>query len=309
MKHLVWAVAATPLLIAASPAPPEAPQPPRVVMFERADAPAAPGRQGRVVLDFRLDAEDSWTDEHEAILNEAMESLREALAALPGAVETDMRFDWRSGAYDRDRIRAMVERARERAGEARERAREAHADSEWAREAGVQARLAGERAREAGRLARLHGERARDIGLRAGARGMEAGLRAIDEALERGEITRYGETRPMTADEREELLDTRERLQARIGQFRDEHAILLGEDGEADARVVVLRRGEGEDSAYAWRERNQSRRVRVEDIDGRLRVWLDGEELEGDALTGWLNSEEGQRLIRQRPEPPLLGGE
>lgn len=281
MKYLVSALAFAPLLIAATPAPPETPQPPRTVMIERVDAPAIPGRHGRVVLDFTVGGESGWTREHDAVLDEAMENLREALAALPGDIDADVRFDWRSGGFDRERVRMMVDRARERAGEAR----------------------------EAAMLARLHGERARVIGLQAGARGMEAGLRGIDEALERGEITRFGETRLMTADERVELLETRERLEARIAQFREEHAMFLGDDSDSEARVVVFHRRDGDAAAPDWQERSESRRVRIEDIDGRLRVWLDGEELEGDALTGWLNSDEGQSLIRQRPEPPLLGGE
>lgn len=292
MKYLVSTLALAPLLIAASPAPPEAPRAPvRSVVIERPDTPPAPGRPGRVVLDFTVGEQSGWTAEHDAILHEAMESLREALAALPGAIDADVRLDWHSGEIDRERVRVIVERARERAEAAR-------AD--------------GERAREAGRLARLHGERARVIGLQAGARGMEAGLRAIDEALEHGEVTRDGETRPMTAEERAELAEARARLEARITEFRENHAVFLGDDAGTERRVVVMRRGDGEAGAMERRERAdrpQGRRVRVEDRDGRLRVWLDGEELEGDALTGWLNSEEGQRMIRQRPEAPLAGGE
>jgi len=296
MKHLVSALAFTPLLIAAAPVPPEPPPAARTVMIERVDAPATPGRHGRVVVDYRMGGEGAWTPEHAAILAEAMDNLREALTALPGDIETDMRFGWRSGEYDRERVRMMTERARERAGEARERARAARARGEQAREAG-------ERAREAGRLARIEGEHARITGLRAGASGMQAGLDAIEDALENGEITRYGETRPMTSEERAELLDTREHLQARLAQFREDHAALLGEDG-----VVILRHGERYSGAPEWGERTQSRRLRIEDRDGRLRVWVDGEELEGDALTGWLNSEDGQRVLRQRPETPLAGG-
>ncbi|WP_439633325.1 hypothetical protein [Glycocaulis sp.] len=294
MKHLIWAVAASPLLIAATPAPPEPPHPPRMVMVERAGAPpapAAPGRHGRVMLEFTLDEETGWTDEHDAILDEAMESLRAALDALPGRVEADIGLHWRDrefGPADRERVRAMVERARDRAAEAR---------------------AEGEHARQAAHLARLHGERAHAIGLRAGARGMEAGLRAIDEALERGEVTRYGETRPMTAEERAELIEARARLEARIAEFRNEHAVFLGDDAEGERRVVVLRRDGAPPETMEWRDRSERRNVRIEDRDGRLRVWLDGEELEGDALTGWLNSEEGQRMIRQRPEPVLAGGE
>lgn len=297
MKHLIWAVAASPLLIAATPAPPEAP---RVVVIERAEAPGAPdapgipGRHGRVVIDLDVSGDAAWTDEHDAILQEAMDSLREALASLPGQIDADIDLHWHDrhhGEFDRERVRVMVERARERAAEAR---------------------AEGERARAAGRLARLHGERARVIGLRAGARGMEAGLRGIDQALEDGEVTVNGETRPMTAEERAELMEARARLEARMAEFRDEHAVFLGDDAEGERRVVVLRRADGDEGSAEWHartERSESRRVRVEDRDGRLRVWVDGEELEGDALTAWLNSEEGQRMIRQRPEPALAGGE
>lgn len=274
MKYLVSALAFAPLLIAATPAPPEAPRAPRALVIERVDAPAAPGRHGRVVLDFSVDGDTSWSEEHDAILDNAMARLREALAALPGDVDSHVRYDWRSGEFDRAAIRARVE---------------------------------GARAREAGMMARLNADEVRVIGLRAGARGMEAGLSAIDEVLERNEITRRGETRPLTAEEREELLAARARLQARIADFREEHAVFLGEDRAGERRVMVMRRADGERPARA--ERSERRRVRVEDRDGRLRVWLDGEELEGDALTAWLNSDEGQRMIRQRPEPPLAGGE
>lgn len=243
MKHLIWAVAASPLLIAATPVPPEPPHPPRAI-----------------VIDLDLAGGAVWTEAHDAVLSDAMDSLREALAALPGEL-------------DREQVRIRVQLARE----------------------------AGQQARQAAHLARLHGERAHAIGLRAGARGMEAGLRAIDEALERGEVTRLGETRPMTAEERAELIETRARMEARVAQFREEHAVFLGDDAEGERRMVVLRR-DGSDSA-------DRRRVRVEDRNGRVRVWIDGEELEGDALTSWLNSGEGQRMTRQRAEPPLLGGE
>lgn len=283
MKHLVWAIAASPLLLAATPAPPAAPPAPGLDLEAGARAGAifdrAQGRRGRVVFDFSVDGDTTWTEEHDAILDDAMARLREALATLPGDVEGDVRFDWRSGEYDRAAIRAHVERARARA----------------------------EAARQAGVLARLNAEEVRVIGLRAGARGMEAGLSAIDEVLERNEITRRGETRPLTAGEREELLAARARLQARIADFRDEHAVFLGEDSAGERQVIVLRRADGARPERA--DRPERRRVRVEDRDGRLRVWLDGEELEGDRLTGWLNSEEGQRMIRQRPEPPLAGGE
>lgn len=295
MKCLVCALAFTPLLIAASPAQPEAPRPPqREVIVQRVEAPAAPARHGRVVVDFDVDEESGWTEEHDVILEQAMEALREALSELPGNVDADLRFDWhdRHGAMvDGEHIRVVVERAHARAAEARAQA---------------------EHAREAGHLARLHGERARVIGLRAGARGMEAGLRGIDDALERGEVTRNGETRPMTPEERAELMETRARLEARIAEFRDEHAMFLGDDGDGETRVIVMRHAGGDSETMDWNERverTERRRVRIEDNDGRLRVWLDGEELEGDALTSWLNSDEGQRMIRQRAEPPLAGGE
>lgn len=287
MKHFISALAFTPLLIAAAPVPPEPPQAPRTVLIERVDARSEPGAQGRIVVEHRMGDAGAWTPEHAAVLAEAMESLREALSALPADIGTDLRIERHSGAFDEEGLRVRVEQARERAHAARARAGDA---------------------REAGRLARLHGERARITGLRAGASGMQAGLGAIDDALERGEVTRYGETRPMTAEERDELLGARERLQARLEAFREDHGALLDDEMGDGARVVVLRRGDSFGGASERRERTQSRRLRIEDRDGRLRVWVDGQELEGDALTGWLNSEEGQRVLRQRPEPPLAGG-
>jgi len=42
---------------------------------------------------------------------------------------------------------------------------------------------------------------------------------------------------------------------------------------------------------------NGARRVRIEsENDGEPRVWIDGEELEGDARTEWLNRLEIERL-------------
>lgn len=310
MKHLVWAVAASPLLIAATPAPPAAPEAPReaerrVILIQNGtveigdeagrivEEALGEGRRGRFVFDFDFDRDTGWSEEHRAALREAMETLRETLATLPGGPEGGFRFEWRDmDGFDREahreRVRVMVERARE-----------------GAEEAGMRARMLGEEAREMGRLARLEGERARVVGLRAGARGMEAGLRAIDEALERGEVWRNGERRAMTSEERAEMEATRERLAERLENFRGEHATFLGEAGDGERRVMVMRREAGEREA----RRAERRRVRVEDRDGRLRVWVDDTELEGDALTAWLNSEEGQRMIRQRPETPLAGGE
>lgn len=304
MRYLVCTLAFAPLLIAATPATPDAPHPPqREVIVERVEAPGTPARHGRVVLDFTIDEESGWTDEHDAILEEAMDELREALAELPGEIEAGMHFDWHDGEhghFDRERVRVMVERARERA-----------------HEAGAMARAEGERARAAAHMARLHGERARVIGLRAGAHGMEAGLRGIEEALESGEVTRNGETRAMTAEERAELLEARAHLQARLAEFREDHAVFLSEDGDGhvETRVVVMRHNEESADAPRWQERDRydrearSRQVQVTERDGRLEVTIDGERLEGDALTDWLNSSEGQRLMNQRPEPPLAGGE
>lgn len=325
MKYLVSAIAFAPLLIAASQAQPAPPTPPqREVIFERVEAPGAPARQGRVVIALDLE-EDGWTDEHDAILEEAMSELREALSALPGRIDAEMDIHWHERHdvhVDGERIRIMVERAQADAAEARayaERAREegrlASREGESAREAARLARAEGERAREIARVARREGERARVIGLRAGARGMEAGLRGIDEALERGEITRNGETRPMTAEERAELIETRERLEARIAEFREEHAVFLGEDGSGETRVVVMRHGGTNTDAPHWESETgetrevRRRQVQVTERDGRLEVTVNGEKLEGDALTDWLNSAEGQRIMSQRRDTELAGGE
>ncbi|MFN3834989.1 MAG: hypothetical protein ACK4NO_03700 [Glycocaulis sp.] len=313
MKHLVWAVAASPLLIAATPAPPAPPEPPReaerrVVLIQNGtveigdeagrivEEALGEGRRGRFVFDFDFDRDAGWSEEHRAALREAMETLRETLATLPGGPEGGFRFEWRDmDGFDREahreRVRVMVERAREDAAEA-----------------GMRARMLGEEAREMGRMARLEGERARGIGLRAGARGMAAGLRAIDEALERGEVYRDGAWRAMTGEERADIEATRQRLVEQMERFRSGHASFLDDDSEGEHRVVVMRR-EAREGERPRRSARAERRLRIEDRDGRLRIWVDGEELEGDALTSWLNSEEGQRTLRQRPEPPLAGGE
>lgn len=309
MKHLIWAVAASPLLIAATPAPPAAPEAPReverrVILIQNGaveigeeagralDQALGEGRRGRFVFDFDFEQRAEWNAEQRAALREAVENLREALAALPGGPEGGFRFEWRDMAgldreAHREQVRVMVQQTREEARQLTEAAR-----------------AMGAEAREAGRLARIEGERARVMGLRAGASGMQAGLDAIDEALERGVVSRNGETRPMTDEERAELLTARERMEARMATFRDRHAVFLGEDGDGERRVVVMRSGGPE-----GRMERSERQLRVEDRDGRLRIWVDGEELEGDALTNWLNSEDGQRTFRQRPEAPLAGGE
>ena len=47
---------------------------------------------------------------------------------------------------------------------------------------------------------------------------------------------------------------------------------------------------------------SDARDIRVEDSDGRQRVWIDGEEQTGDDLVEWLNRLEVDRLSGGRPD-------
>jgi len=275
MKHLIIAVAAAPLLLAAAPA--DAPSPEedrRVLVFTpengESGAPGSRvmvlrandveeieiegGRESRVL--FRSGGADALSEEDRARLDAALDNLRQTLADLD---------------LDRHALHMAM--------------RETFADM------GEHRRAMMIHAREIAEAAREHGEHARIRGMRAGRHGLEEGLRVMDEALERGMTWRGGEERAMTEEEREALRAARDRLserQARMGEMRTER------------RAVMRRSGAGE----GVRRTETTRSLHVEDRDGRIRVWINGEEQTGDDLTDWLNSEEGQRHLRQRPPAP-----
>ncbi|MCC5995163.1 MAG: hypothetical protein JJU18_02170 [Oceanicaulis sp.] len=288
MKHLLLAVAASPLIIAASAAPdaPGASSAPReaqmrVILLQDGTAQANS-------FDFDFDGSRAWSEDQRAELREAVANLRRVIAGLPGGPQGEVRFAMRGmdgAARDAggERVRVMVRRAREAALEG------------------------AEAAREEGRRTRLEGERTRTAALRASARGMQSGLDALDEALQRGEVYRYGAWHPMTEAERADMETARQFMADRMERLRGETGIAVERDRDGERRVVVMRRDAAGGDHHRRSER-AGRRLRIDDRDGRLRVWVDGEELEGDALTGWLNSEEGQRVLRERPEPPLAGG-
>ncbi|WP_323761570.1 hypothetical protein [Maricaulis sp.] len=92
-----------------------------------------------------------------------------------------------------------------------------------------------------------------------------------------------------------------ERRRARVEIRRAARDMARAEHDVARARVEVLRGHE--ESRHADVERLQqvmgdtgAAELRIEEIDGRQRVWVDGEEQTGDELIEWLNRLEVDRL-------------
>ena len=169
------------------------------------------------------------------------------------------------------------------------------------------ARRMAERAEAMAEHAQVHGERMRIVGLSSGLHGMEAGLHGIDRALERGWVTEDGERRQLTQEEIEDLTEAREDLQREIEEFRAEHADILPLLEDQGERRVYLRRlsadaphtgtfvRHGGDGALEG-----GPNVRILRRDGEVRVWLDGEELEGEDLQRWLEENNNG----EPPAPP-----
>lgn len=162
-----------------------------------------------------------------------------------------------------------------------------------------------ERAHQMADRAREDGHRAHMIGLRAGAMGMEAGLVGINRALERGYVVEDGERRELTAEEVSDLEEARDDLSEELEEFREEHAealALIESDERRIENVFIRRVGESEDlevgQEYEWRFEEsgetdgERQEIRVEVENGERRVWVNGEELEGEALESWLEDHE-----------------
>ena len=156
---------------------------------------------------------------------------------------------------------------------------------------------------------------------------MERALAQLETELNELEGERYvvinGERREMTDEEREEvrieLMEAREDIRDAMANVE----VIVGEHGDRREALRVMRvelanareemrhaeaearraeidhrraREEHEAIVHVVRE-NGARRVRIEsENDGEPRVWIDGEELEGDARTEWLNRLEIERL-------------
>ena len=67
---------------------------------------------------------------------------------------------------------------------------------------------------------------------------------------------------------------------------------MIRHGSDPDARVEFIERDPHAPPA-SW---SSSREIRVEEEDGRTRVWVDGTEQTGDDLTGWLNQLQSDRL-------------
>ncbi len=233
-----------------------------------------PGAGLDLDIDLSFDAED-WS----ALQAEALAAALDALEASAAEIDADAK---RMRVHVRTSVdHAEIERMAERAARLAERHVEAAA-------------------REAERYAERYGEQARRSGIRAGAMGMRAGLHGIDRALERGwSEDRDGVRRPLTEAEIADLEEARAELVAELARFEVEHAeILQGFDDAPPAPPAP-----GAAPAAPPRE---ARSVRIHDGPHGRHVWIDGEKLEGGALTDWLNSEEGRRLAGapDAPEPP-----
>ena len=250
---------------------------------------AAPASaENRLIVNGRPVALDGGAD--------AAEAIEQALAERPGAdldLDIDLSFDGQGWtALQAEALAAALSALEASAAEIDADAKRmrihvrTHVDeAEIERMAERAARIAERHAEAAARHAARHGEQARVHGIRAGAMGMRAGLAGIDRALENGWSDDGHERRPLTADEIADPEEARAELAAALARVEPEPAELL----------------QGVDDAPA---RDEARSVRIHDGPHGRRVWIDGEELTGDALSGWLNSEEGRRLAAAPDAPP-----
>ena len=222
-------------------------------------------------FDFDFDVEfdnTDWTPRERAEFERAMEDLSASMTRLG----QDMII---VSEFDEERVRVHAAHIEQMA--------EAHAERMAARTEAIAA--------EAERFAEYAELRTGDImdeALAAGLVGMEAGLHSMDAALERGWVEEDGERRTLTRREREELRTAREGLAEGLAEFRSEHSERLA---ELEMRAGELRARRGEARSILINEGSGSgrRHIRVEDEDGQRRVWINGEELEGDALEDFLD--------------------
>jgi hypothetical protein len=94
---------------------------------------------------------------------------------------------------------------------------------------------------------------------------------------------------------------TRDMARAERDMARARVEVLRGDGERQRARVEILRADEAARHADVDRMRHILRdsdtgSIRIEDDDGRRRVWIDGEEQTGDDLVDWLNRLETDRL-------------
>ncbi|GGE50069.1 hypothetical protein GCM10011367_26200 [Marinicauda pacifica] len=236
---------------------------------------------GNSDFDFDFDIEfdnGDWTPRERAEFERAMEDLSASMASIG----QDMII---VSEFDEERVRVHAAHIEEMA--------EAHAERIAARTEAIAA--------EAERMAEYAELRTGDImdeALAAGLVGMEAGLLSMDAALERGWVEEDGERRTLTRREREELRTARAGLAEGIAEFRAEHR---GRLADLDRRASEMRAREGDARSILINEGSgpQRRHIRVEDEDGQRRVWVNGRELEGDALEDFLDG-----FSYTHPAPP-----
>lgn len=260
-----------------------------------------------------------WSPEDREEFEAAMAELSAEMEGMDFDFDTEMAFAFigdgeADGAFffsddgarfsvDVERLEEWTEDHAERMAEIGERLSENH----------ERIRVHVARSHEMAERARAEGHRARIMGLRAGAVGMESGLDGIDRALERGYVYDDGERRELTEKEREELQDARDDLEQELEEFREEHAEALALIENTAHQNVIIRRargreldGENGSEFHILREmdRDDDEEIRIDINGGDKRVWINGEELEGEELSRWLEEHEDlegeERRVRYR---------
>lgn len=291
MKHLLAAVAATPLLIACASAgaaqTSDAERHERVLVIngeriiiddrssaaEAIESALARGDgDRRMVVEFQRDGR--WSADHREAFAEAMGALA---AAFGEDVAGDFDFDFDVDVdFDDDalhwsdedgaHVEVMVRRLEAQAEERAERM-ERHAE-----------RMSRNAERMAIRIERQAAQAERH-GLRSGLHGVESGLSSIERTLTRGWRETDGERVALSEENRTDL----ERARDELIEARDELRMQLAQAGHGEAGV--------------------HREVRIVRRDGQARGWVDGEEITGSELDRLLDG------APDAPEPPEAPGE
>ncbi|MCW5724658.1 MAG: hypothetical protein KIS81_06845 [Maricaulaceae bacterium] len=90
--------------------------------------------------------------------------------------------------------------------------------------------------------------------------------------------------------------EEREVLRSELGAMRERIREMTAEAAGFDREALRDSLRQLREELAGMRESGMERSLRVEEHDGRRRVWLDGRELEGEELTEWLNRMERHRL-------------
>ncbi len=298
MKHLLAAVAATPLLIACASAGAaqiaDAESQERVLVINgeriiidddtdaaRAIEEALSDEHGgrRLVLEFQSSDDGPWRSEHREAFAMAMGELAGAFGGASGDFDFDFDFDlddetvrWTDD--DGAHVEVLVHRMEYEA-----EARAAHMERHAERMERQVERMAERAERHAGRAA-LHG-------LRSGLHGVESGLSSVERTLERGWHMEDGERVTLTDEQRADLEEARHDLI----EARDELRVELAEAGARHP--------------YS----GEHREVRIVRRNGDARGWVDGEEVTGSELDRLLEGAPDAPEPPQAPEAPEAPGE